>query len=160
MTEYEPVLSMMALQVTVSRSETGLAVSRLHAREGGTVTPRWGTARCWSQSRPLVLARRGKGCLWERTWVLRKLVQAFQPEQGYDLKQTARGNNLSNDPFSFLTVLTISDQEAAFRERHAMSRHLGKPFRCRWGVFPRMLTVGDECKAVSGVGGLWSQGAG
>ena len=41
-----------------------------------------------------------------------------------------------------------------------MSRHLGKPFRCRWGVFTRMPTVGDECKAVSGVGGLWSQGAG
>ena len=56
----------------------------------------------------------------ERTWVLRKLVQVFQPEQACDLKQMARGNNLSNDPFAFLTVLTISDQEAAFRERRCV----------------------------------------
>ena len=98
------------------------------------MTPRWRTVGCWSQSWPLVLARRRKGHLWERTWVLRKLVQVFQPEQVYDLKQTARGNNLSNDLFSFLTVLTISDQEAAFRERHTVSRPLGKPFRCRWRV--------------------------
>ena len=81
-------------------------------------------------------------------------------KQVYDLKQTARGNNLSNDPFSFLTVLTISDQEAAFRERHAVSRSLGKPFRCRWRVFTRMLMACDECKAESGVGRCRSQGPG
>ena len=56
----------------------------------------------------------------ERTWVLRKLVQVFQPEQVCDLKQTARGNNLSTDLLSFLTVLSISDQEAAFRERRCV----------------------------------------
>ena len=72
----------------------------------------------------------------------------------------ARGDNLSNDPFAFLTVLTISDQEAAFRERHDVSRRLGKPFKCRWGVFTRMLMVGDKCKSVSGVGGRRSQGTG
>lgn len=93
-------------------------------------------------------------------WVLRKLVQVFQPEKVYDLKQTARGNNLSIDSFSFLRVLTISDQEAAFRERHTVSRRLGKPFKCRSGVFTRMLMVGDECKAASGMGGRQSQGTG
>lgn len=93
-------------------------------------------------------------------WVLRKLVQVFQPEQVCDLKQMARGNNLSNDPFAFLTVLTISDQEAAYKERHDVSRQLGKPFKCRWGVFTRMLMVGDKCKFVSEVGGRRSQGTG
>ena len=38
---------------------------------------KWGTVGCWSWSQPLVLAHLGKENLWERTWVLRKLVQVL-----------------------------------------------------------------------------------
>lgn len=69
----------------------------------------------------------------------------------YDLKQTVRGNNLSNDSLSLLIVLNISDQEEVFRERYTLCVWMVREAFQMWRD-KRMLTAADECKTVSAVG--------
>ena len=89
---------------------------------------------------------------------LGSLFRFFSVKGVYDLRQTVRGNNVSDDSLSFLIVLNISDQEeVSGKGILSVSGWLGKPFKCGG---TRLLTAAEECKTVSGAGRRRSRGTG